>query len=77
MAESESFGKAFARARREGRKTFVWNGKTYGIKMKGEDAGDTKRTSTGGGVVIVIREKRRISVPVTSRMQDLDTCHAL
>lgn len=49
MTESESFGKAFARARRDGRKTFVWNGKTYGTKMKGEGTDNGKRTSTGGG----------------------------
>lgn len=46
---AESFGKAFARARREGKKTFEWNGKTYGTKMSGEGAGDTKRTGAGGG----------------------------
>lgn len=36
MAE-ESFSQAFARARREGKKTFMWKGKTYGMKVKGED----------------------------------------
>lgn len=36
MAE-ESFNQAFARARREGKETFMWKGKTYGTKLKGEN----------------------------------------
>ena len=41
MAE-ESFSRAFARARREGKKTFIWRGKTYGTKLKGEDDSSNK-----------------------------------
>ena len=41
MAE-ELFSQAFARARREGKKTFVWKGKTYGMKLKGEDDSSNK-----------------------------------
>jgi hypothetical protein len=31
-----SFEKAFAAARKAGKKTFSWNGKTYHTKLKGE-----------------------------------------
>ena len=42
MAE-ESFSQAFARAKREGKKTFMWKGKTYGTKVKGEDDSSNRR----------------------------------
>lgn len=31
-----SFSKAFAKARKEGKKTFEWNGKSYFTQLKGE-----------------------------------------
>lgn len=37
-----SFGEAFKAARKAGEKTFVWNGKTYGTKLKEEVEGDQK-----------------------------------
>lgn len=37
-----TFSEAFAAARKAGKKTFEWNGKLYGAKLKGE-------TDTGGG----------------------------
>ena len=36
-ATSSTFKEAFADARKEGKKTFEWNGKKYGTKLKGED----------------------------------------
>ena len=36
-ATGSTFKEAFADARREGQKTFEWNGKKYGTKLKGED----------------------------------------
>ena len=42
MAE-ESFSQAFARAKREGKKTFMWKGKTYGTKVKGEDDSSNRK----------------------------------
>ncbi len=35
--KKQSFSEAFAAARRAGKKTFTWNGGSYGTKMKGED----------------------------------------
>lgn len=32
-----SFSEAFAKARKEGKKTFEWNGKSYSTKLKGEE----------------------------------------
>ena len=31
-----SFSEAFAKARKEGKKTFKWNGKSYSTQLKGE-----------------------------------------
>jgi hypothetical protein len=36
-AKGTTFKEAFADARKEGQKTFEWNGKKYGTKLKGED----------------------------------------
>jgi hypothetical protein len=36
-ATGSTFKEAFADARKEGQKTFEWNGKKYGTKLKGED----------------------------------------
>jgi hypothetical protein len=36
--KKQSFGEAFAAARKRGDKTFTWNGGSYGTKMKGEDS---------------------------------------
>jgi len=36
-ATGATFKEAFADARKEGQKTFEWNGKKYGTKLKGED----------------------------------------
>lgn len=36
-ATGTTFKEAFADARKEGQKTFEWNGKKYGTKLKGED----------------------------------------
>jgi hypothetical protein len=36
-ATGSTFKEAFAEARKEGKKTFEWNGKKYGTKLKGED----------------------------------------
>lgn len=36
-ATGTTFREAFADARKEGKKTFEWNGKKYGTKLKGED----------------------------------------
>lgn len=41
MAE-ESFSQAFARARREGKKTFMWKGKAYGTKLKSKDGSSNR-----------------------------------
>lgn len=42
--KSQSFGQAFAAARKAGLKTFNWRGGTYGTKLKGEDGGESKST---------------------------------
>lgn len=33
-----SFSEAFAKARKEGKKIFEWNGKSYFTKLKGEES---------------------------------------
>jgi hypothetical protein len=48
-ATGSTFKEAFADARKEGQKTFEWNGKKYGTKLKGEDEpkqGKVKEDST-------------------------------
>lgn len=48
-ATGTTFKEAFADARKEGKKTFEWNGKKYGTKLKGEDEpkqGKVKEDST-------------------------------
>lgn len=45
-ATGETFKEAFADARKEGKKTFEWNGKQYGTKLKGEEQGKVKEDST-------------------------------
>ena len=47
--KGSTFKEAFAEARAEGKKTFEWNGKKYGTKLKGEDEpkqGKVKEDST-------------------------------
>lgn len=39
-----SFKEAFAKARKDGKQTFEWNGKSYNTKMKGEDDGGKRTT---------------------------------
>jgi hypothetical protein len=44
-ATGSTFKEAFAEARKEGKKTFEWDGKKYGTKLKGE--GETKQGKAG------------------------------
>lgn len=56
MAE-ESFSQAFARARREGKETFMWKGKTYGTKLKGENDSSNR----GGGKTSLLKTITNLS----------------
>jgi hypothetical protein len=44
--KKQSFGAAFAAARKRGDKTFTWNGGSYGTQMKGEGTKPIKSTKT-------------------------------
>lgn len=46
---SSSFGKAFAAARKEGKFTFKWNGKTYGTRRSGETIEQHRRAMKKAG----------------------------
>jgi hypothetical protein len=47
-ASGATFKEAFADARKEGQKTFEWNGKKYGTKLKGEDEPKQGKAGTTG-----------------------------
>ena len=60
-AKKQSFGAAFAAARKRGDKTFTWNGGSYGTQMKGEGTKSTKTTPS----MSVAKEDKEIVVTGT------------
>lgn len=56
-ATGSTFKEAFADARKEGKKTFEWNGKQYGTKLKGEDGPKQGRYKESSTVEAGKREK--------------------
>jgi len=73
-AKGTTFKEAFADARKEGQKTFEWNGKKYGTKLKGEDEpkqGKVKEDAT------IEAGKRQKSAPKEDKEDKRGTAAAL
>jgi len=66
-ATGATFKEAFADARKEGQKTFEWNGKKYGTKLKGEDEPKQGKVREDPTIEAGTRQK---SVPKEEKKED-------
>lgn len=64
FADGGSFGSAFAAARKQGLKTFEWNGKMYGTNIAGESTTAPRKTAAAPTPKPVVQQQQKSMIPM-------------